>query len=372
MNGIKKFLLKPVHRTGVVFCIIVICAFVANWDGWHTSKAVAAVALTGFVALFLFTMMAKEKQVGFWGMTLQVPCIIAYQLTGEFTALILFVVLCVQMPLYLPKRVVMLAFFVLVVEQYLVSRFWLNDTAPEYQTFFSASLGFFGIIETHLAHTLEQRAEALRRTNAELMATRTLMESGARNDERLRLSRELHDVAGHRLAALTLQMELALKLPKEQANDTIVQARNEAKALLDDIHAVVGQLRKHDAIALRPALERLIERIPQPRIELHMDDALDVTQLTHADVLIRCVQEAITNAIKHAHASHMRIQLTQDAERIHLHIKDNGRGTAKHNGGYGLKGMRERLQAIGGDLSIHTAPNQGFALDVSLPRATQP
>jgi signal transduction histidine kinase len=225
----------------------------------------------------------------------------------------------------------------------------------------------FALLVARLAHTAERQRDELAQVNAHLLATRSLLEAGARDGERLRLSRELHDVAGHSLTALKLHLELALRMPEAERAPRIVAARDLVDALLDDIRAVVGQLRRHDGVLLAPALRALAERVPGPQIELEIDPALQVERVAQAEAVLRCVQEALTNALRHSGARRVRIAARREAGELHLAIEDDGRGRAVFAPGNGLTGMRERIEEAGGRLDFETAPGRGFRVRASLP-----
>ncbi len=230
---------------------------------------------------------------------------------------------------------------------------------------------FFALLTARLAHTAEQQRDQLAQVNAHLLATRSLLTAGARDGERLRLSRELHDVAGHSLTALKLNLELALRLPQAEQMAKITAARDLADALLDDIRAVVGQLRQHDGVDLAPALRALTERVPGPRIELELEPELRVAQVAQAEAVLRCVQEALTNALRHSGARNVRISVRREGEGVRVEVADDGRGSQTPTPGHGLIGMRERIEDAGGSLELVTATGQGFRVRALLPQAAE-
>lgn len=230
---------------------------------------------------------------------------------------------------------------------------------------------FFALLTARLAHTAEQQRDQLAQVNAHLLATRSLLEAGARDGERLRLSRELHDVAGHSLTALKLNLELALRLPQDEQKAKIEAARDLVDALLDDIRAVVGQLRQHDGVDLAPALRALIEHVPGPRIELDLEPQLRVAQVVQAEAVLRCVQEALTNALRHSSARNVRISVRREGEGVRVEVADDGRGGSTMTPGHGLTGMRERIEDAGGQLDVESLPGQGFRVRALLPQAAE-
>lgn len=239
---------------------------------------------------------------------------------------------------------------------------------------FSAAMygGFqaFALLTARLAHTAERQRDELAEVNAHLLATRSLLEAGARDGERLRLSRELHDVAGHSLTALKLNLELALRLPEPERAAKVEAARELADALLEDIRAVVGQLRRHDGVDLAPSLRALVRRVPGPRVALEIEPELRVADMAQAEALLRCVQEGLTNALRHSGASRIGILVRREAGAVRVEIQDDGQGRVAITPGHGLTGMRERIEEAGGRLDVETEPGRGFRIRATLPQVS--
>ena len=222
----------------------------------------------------------------------------------------------------------------------------------------------------------KQQAEARedqRRLNAELRATRALLAESSRLGERMRISRELHDLVGHHLTALSLNLEVASHLVSGQAHEHVRQAQSVARLLLTDVREVVSQLREDDSIDLTAALEALTEGVPGLSIHLELPPRFTVDDPRRAQLLLRCAQEIITNAVRHANARNLwlKFERTED-RRLTIHARDDGRGAVRLDPGNGLTGMRERLAQFGGQLDIVTSRDQGFSLDAWLPLEATP
>lgn len=216
----------------------------------------------------------------------------------------------------------------------------------------------------------KQQAEARdeqRRLNAELRATRALLAESSRVSERVRISRELHDLLGHHLTALILNLEVAGHLCEGKAQEHVRQSHTLAKLLLTDVREAVSEMRDQGAIDLSGALRAIAEGVPALDIDLQMPEPLLVENPEIAHVLLRCAQEIITNAVRHAGASLLRLEVSRTASGMRLQARDDGQGAESADLGNGLRGMRERLSAHGGTLDIVTGRGQGFALDIQLP-----
>ncbi|ATD68026.1 MULTISPECIES: sensor histidine kinase [Luteimonas] len=227
----------------------------------------------------------------------------------------------------------------------------------------------FAFVTGFVARQQAQAREEQRRLNAELRATRALLAESVRVNERTRISRELHDLLGHHLTALSLNLEIASHLASGQAQEHVNQAQTLAKLLLSDVREAVSQLRDDDAIDMRATLLPLAEHVPSLQVDMQLPVQFVVDDPERAHVLLRCTQEIITNAVRHSGASLLRLRYSQDADAVRLDARDDGRGAEVTRAGNGLTGMRERLAAYGGSLQVETAPDRGFVLRLELPLA---
>lgn len=201
----------------------------------------------------------------------------------------------------------------------------------------------------------------------ELRATQQVLSDSVRINERLNIARELHDTIGHHLAALSLKLQLAARTAEGPARKPVEDAHLIAKLLLSDVRAAVSDMRHEGAVDLAKALRSIAEGIDQPRIGLEMADAGMIHDPAKAQALLRCAQEAITNSIRHSQAQSIHLRLASTDSGVDLEIRDNGRGTPELRQGNGLRGMRERVEAMGGTLEIDTAPGRGFRLLAHVP-----
>jgi signal transduction histidine kinase len=220
-----------------------------------------------------------------------------------------------------------------------------------------------------LAAVERRHRRELARANAEMAAAHQLLAHASRLDERVRIARDLHDALGHSLTALRLHLDLAQRTGQGHgAAEPIAQAHAIAGALLHDVRDVVASLRDDErAFDLGVALRRMVATIVEPAVHLSMPEDLTVASAARAHVIFRAVQEAITNAIRHARATNVWIALTDRDGAIELTIRDDGEGATAVTGGSGLRGLRERIREVRGSLTIDAQPGRGFALQVRLP-----
>jgi signal transduction histidine kinase len=211
--------------------------------------------------------------------------------------------------------------------------------------------------------------DELRKVNSELHATQALLADNTRIAERVRIARELHDLVGHHLTALTLNLEVATHLAQGKALEHVQQAHSLAKLLLADVREVVSDMREDDKVDLAAALRTLVEGVPEPQIHLDVPVELALTDPLRAQVLLRCAQEMITNSVRHAQARNLWVRLLLNEHGVTMTARDDGRGVDKIEAGNGLNGMAERLRQLGGELTVESSPGAGFSLRAWVPLA---
>jgi len=235
--------------------------------------------------------------------------------------------------------------------------------------------GSFGAFQTfaYVTASLTRRErlarQELTRAHAELLSTRALLAESSRNEERLRISRDLHDTLGHHLTALSLQLDVASRLAGGKAAEHVQQAHAITRLLLSDVRDVVSELRAGSPVSLALTMRALAAQSTEPVIHLDMPDDLELDDGPVADTLLKCVQEIITNTTRHASARHLWITLARDARGITIRARDDGRGTSAFAPGNGLTGMRERFDALGGRVEFRSSEGSGFEVDGFLPAA---
>jgi signal transduction histidine kinase len=235
-------------------------------------------------------------------------------------------------------------------------------------------MGFaaMGFVASLVASQQAEQRDVQRRLNSELRATRALLAESSRIAERMRIARDLHDLIGHHLTALSLNLEVACHLTNEAAAVHVRKAQSTARLLLADVREVVSELRQDDSIDLTQALRSLTEGVPGLNVHVVMPPRFSVEDPRRAQVLLRCAQEIITNTARHAGARNLWLNFAYaDASLLGLHARDDGRGAEQVEPGNGLSGMRERLQEFGGSLTLDGGLSRGFALTVRLPLGEQ-
>ena len=231
------------------------------------------------------------------------------------------------------------------------------------------NLGFQGLAATcvHYARTAEQARDALARVNADLLATRALLADSARDAERLRVARELHDVAGHTLTAMRLNLRSMAADPALAGRDDVALVERLAGELMGDIRQVVQSMRDDRGLDLATALRALAAPFPRPALELTIAPGVRVTDPAVAETVLRLAQEALTNAARHAGAHRVWLRIEAGEDGLHIDIHDDGQCPATLREGNGMAGMRERLAVLRGRLEVDRTAAGGLHLRATLP-----
>ena len=236
-----------------------------------------------------------------------------------------------------------------------------------------AVAGSFGGFQTfaYVTASLTRRERLARRelthAHTELLSTRALLAESSRNEERLRISRDLHDTLGHHLTALSLQLDVASRLTDGKAAEHVHQAHAITRLLLGDVRNVVSELRGSTRFDLTTAIRRLAADVTGIEIRLDLPLVVEIEEGVRADALLKCVQEIVTNTTRHAAARHLWITLERGADGITIRASDDGRGTDTIQPGNGLIGMRERFEALGGRVEYRSGQGRGFEVHGFMP-----
>jgi signal transduction histidine kinase len=270
----------------------------------------------------------------------------------------------------------------------MVALAWGPVTEAGWQAGFSLALGVLPAIifvalfvklllrEEEAHDQAEQLAHDLEAANRQLSAYAAQAEELAISKERNRLAREIHDSLGHYLTVINVQLQAALAVlddDRQQAVTAVETAQQLTQEGLASVRASVSALRESPLgdKPLTEAIAALVQETQNAGIVVETELIGQPRRLEPATelALYRTVQEGLTNTRKHSRAS--RIDLTLDyshPERVLLAIKDNGVGTKSiDSGGFGLLGVRERVQLLGGSVELETRPGHGFSLVAQIP-----
>lgn len=230
-------------------------------------------------------------------------------------------------------------------------------------------LGFqvFGFLVFRLLARETAARHALATSNAELLQLHAKLAERSRADERLRLAQELHDALGHRLTALSLNLEVAAHQTTGEAHVNVRTAQSLVRLALGDVREIVTAWKPPVDLDLRDELVRMAAEIPEPSIHVAVQEHVQVVNRDCSHALLRCAQEVVTNAIRHGRAHNVWIELNGAAGALELLARDDGQGTSEVRPGDGLAGMRRRFEQLGGTLAVESQSGAGFVVRATLP-----
>jgi signal transduction histidine kinase len=250
----------------------------------------------------------------------------------------------------------------------------INGVIAGSAVFFVATFAHMRLNEQQARENAERLMAELEQANAQLATYATQAEELAITQERNRLAREIHDSLGHYLTTVNVQIEAAkvvMDSDPERALDAMNKAQELAQKGLARVRESVATLRE-SPVSNRPlhqAIAFLVKETQSTGIVTEFDVVGEPQALEHkvALALYRAAQEALTNVRKHARASRVDVLLDFQPGKVSLEVKDNGVGAPETTGGFGLLGIRERMQLLGGRLEISTGVAKGFCLTASVP-----
>jgi signal transduction histidine kinase len=233
----------------------------------------------------------------------------------------------------------------------------------------------FVIVFTRVAASEREARTKLAEANQQLREHAAQIEDLATTKERNRLAREIHDSLGHYLTVVNVQIGAAQTImAKDQprALDHLAKAQTLTQEGLAEVRRSVAALRA-SPIESRPLPEGLGELVEQwnaagVRAKLEVAGQVRPLRPQANLTLYRAAEEALTNVGKHAQAASTELLLDyRDEGRVRLSVKDDGIGSTNSEGGFGLLGVRERVQLLNGVVRVSTDAGRGFALEVELP-----
>ena len=233
-----------------------------------------------------------------------------------------------------------------------------------------AAFQLFAFCVGHTASTQMRGRAALAALHAQLNSAQAQLEEAIRLSEQARITQRVHETLDHHLSALDSQLALAASHLTAPAKASVETAHRLAQRLMSDVQTVVAAERDVPPLDLPAALQALSAGLPKPRIELECDECAARISPAMAHTLFRVVQEAVTNAIRHADATWLRIHLSASADTLTLRIDNDGQGqpdAGTTSLGSGLHGMHDRVAAHAGTFVAGNHENGGFGIVATLP-----
>ena len=210
----------------------------------------------------------------------------------------------------------------------------------------------------------------------------------AQEGERMRIARELHDETCQTISAMSFRLESALgDLPAGEPRERLVEVKGLAGRALDDLHRVIFDLRPSvlDDLGLLAAVRWYAARHLEPlgiTVKCEFEDVESRVPQDVATAVFRIVQEALLNVARHAGAEDVLVQIAASEKTLLIEIEDDGKGfdpksvvqPSETGRGLGILGMRERVEILGGKMSLDSAPGEGthLAFEIPIPREAHP
>lgn len=228
----------------------------------------------------------------------------------------------------------------------------------------------------HLLIANHKQNEAIRKQNAVLEQYMSQIERITLAEERNRLSSELHDTVGHAYTSIimgmeTLRTELATEMGIQRLDSLLEMGRK-------SIENVRGYLHQMDSPCQSPSL---IQSLQNLGAEFQEHAQVNVSFRTFGEeyqlsrqakiAFIRCLQESLTNAVRHGQGTEIIVSLQFEQQYTRLEVQDNGTGNVEWQEGFGMNAMKERAMNLQGQLSVYTKPEEGMLVTCTIPRQTE-
>lgn len=344
--------------------------------------AVSVRSLLSVHALFiaygsLFWVLAKEQsqyalESKYGGLLLVAQLAVAFSLLWLFPSRyfdflsILTIIWAAMLPFVMRTSMAMLVVLLVVAAWYAVVA-WQTETSVWISALLYGSFHLFAVLVQSASRDANLAKAELEQKHQQLLATQQLLQGASRQSERTRIARNLHDVVGHHLTALTIQLQVASHLSDGEAKKHVDKCHQLAKLLLSDVREAVSTMREYTDVPLLDAVTSLTTLLPeQLKVELSIPRNIMLHDLQQAQHLLCIIQEAISNSLKHSGASQVVIKANVEHGRLQMVIHDNGTVAPQWRRGNGLKGMQERMAECSGSLQFDTT-QQAMQLTITLP-----
>ena len=245
----------------------------------------------------------------------------------------------------------------------------------------------FGPVQSHFKHaptttvtirdiTKHKRTEESLRASREQLREFAARLDGVREEERMRVAREIHDELGQALTILKMDLAWIMSKPQNRTHKKIKSMIAEVDQTIQKVRQIVTELRPSilDELGLSAAIEwQLSEFQERTGIRGIFESSSETLNLSRdvGAALFRVVQEGLTNVMRHAGATEVRIGIKSAKDVLSILIIDNGKGITKQQisnpKSFGIVGMKERVHRVGGQLNIYSSPGRGTRIEISTP-----
>ena len=230
------------------------------------------------------------------------------------------------------------------------------------------------LVQQEETKKISKELQLASKVNDELKTYSALSEKMAEDKERKRISREIHDTLGHALTGISAGIDVCIALidiDPQKSKEQLLVISNVVRESIKDVRRSLYKLRPGalDQRTLKDGLIKMIEEfqsVSHLNVDLYYEWENVDFENTKEDIIFRIIQETMTNALRHGHASHIEIHLFDEEEKYMIIMQDNGSGCKEIHYGYGLKQMHERVAILNG--TIHFYSEEGFRTVVEIPK----
>ena len=393
----RKLHISLEHASAIVtwLCVSGISLYFMLTSTQISNLQVALAAFLFLSYLFSWMLLARdaeyknEKVVRFALLAITFMIVIAIYFTVPFVyTAILMVIWSAALPYFMKAKFAFILSPIWSCALYLVYGLYWDFNGMGLSAILFWTFNLFALVMVTTAIKEKESRQNLEMINLELISTQQLLGQAAQQAERVRIARNIHDLLGHHLTALTINLQVAgrkldllnVATPDESAKkaikDSIEQCHSLSKLLLSDVREAVSDIRTKSSLNLEQTILAMTDRLPNINITLDYPSNISINDVNTADILTRCVQESITNALKHADAKAMHIAFSQTSELLTMTVSAELSGTIKlpkagasspkFTMGNGLKGMQERIKQLQGEV-VFTLNNTVFITVIKVP-----
>jgi signal transduction histidine kinase len=375
------------EQSGALITILV----VASTNAWLLAGS-ESVSTTQFVAIMLcfavfslvFLLISQDEPFGHDKQFRTVLVGVEYALVLVLFSLspmtfnaIMLVIWSALLPYFMPfKRALLLSPLWSAVPWLVFGWVWQSNSSLWINALLFWTFNLFALVMMESRKNAERQTQRAEEANRELRALQDLMQQASRKEERTRIARDIHDLVGHHLTGLSLHLQVASRTASPDQRPAIDQCLSIARLLLADVREAVSDMREFGQLDLLQALEALTEPLKN-KIQVEVDCQTNINHLTllQATNLLRCIQESLTNIMRHSRADELVISIYSKANQLHLDIKDNGGSSSASPSnsannvvmGNGLKGIEERMSELNGTATFSNS-STGFHTLLILPK----
>lgn len=320
-----------------------------------------------FVSLVRETAITHIPGVVYSLVVVMLLCVFALAFTAPFDFFAILSIIWVSvLPHFFSLRRSLFIMVIVVLSWYSLFA-WLWDKHNVYiQGLLFLTFHFFAIMMSHNTQMAEKATEESLRLNKELQSAQQLLAEASKQNERTRIARDLHDLLGHHLTALIINLQVAQHLTQGEAKEKVEQCHSLAKLLLSDVREAVTTLRENESLDFPTMVNILADNTPQLSVHSEIDAQIQLEDLTLAKGILSIIQESITNSLRHSGAENFWVVLTEVQNELNLTLHDDGRIKGELKEGNGLRGIKERVAEFGGQVNIEQM-SKNLKLSITIP-----